>query len=360
MKRLLIALTLLPVLLMIPAHAAVSEIRKDFLNLTSLLPATPFIAAPGATANYLVCVYLAQPGSENSMSVVLRWTDENDLQQSFTFTAPAGPINNCNPIRNLAGTAPTVETDGEYPGSYEMFVTGFGFWPNGTQRQGGISRPIARDLVAHFDGVLLTPAATGDYLMAIWPSEGAWTLGWTDSEGPQSVSGVASNNGFAFPIHVLAGTDITFSGGWPSEPAYVYALHFGAPATGAGPITDYELNLINYTNVKWPNWVNVVTSTTPGMYVFAGNMARVPGTGGPAYLEFIGDSLFLQILETSPGGAPGINGYFAPPIGIVGSGYRNGSVDNPFTFNVTTAVNANGTHWGESGTFSAEVDVIKF
>jgi len=273
MKRFFAALTLLPMLLAITAHAAVSEIRKDFLNLTSLLPATRFISAPGATGSYLVCVYLAQPGSENAISVVLRWTDENNLPQSFTFSAPAGPINSCNPIRNHAGTAATIETDGAYPGCYDLFVTGFGFWPTGTQGQGGITRPIARDFVDHFDGVLLTPAATGDYLMALWPTEGAWTLGWTDSQGPQSVNGVASNNGYAFPIHALAGTDITFSGGWPNEPAYVYALHFGTPAAGAGPVTDYELNLLNYTNVKWPNWVNVLNSTSPGMYVFAGNIA---------------------------------------------------------------------------------------
>jgi hypothetical protein len=342
------------------AHAAVSEIRKDFLKQTALLPATPFISAPGATGSYLVCVYLDQPGAENELSAVLRWTDENSLPQNFTFSAAAGPISGCNPIRNLAGKAPTIETDGAYPGSYELFVTGFGFWPTGAQAQKGITRPIARDFVARFDGVLLTPAATGDYLMALWPTGGAWTLGWTDSQGPQSISGVESGNGFAFPIHALGGTEITFSGGQPTEPAYVYALHFGAPAVGSGPVTDYELNLLNYTNVKWPNYVNVVNSTSPGMYVFAGNIARVPGTGGPAYLEFFGDNLFLQILEAQPEGAPGTNGTFAPPIGIVGSGFRNGSDAQPFTFNVTTAVNINGPHFGPSGTYSAEVDVIKF
>jgi hypothetical protein len=360
MKRLIAALMLLPILLAIPALAAISEIRKDFLNLTSLLPATPFISAPGATGSYLVCVYLDQPGSANELSAILRWTDENNLPQSFTFSAPVGPVNFCNPIRNHAGTAATIETDGAYPGSYDLFVTGFGFWPTGTQAQGGITRPIAREFIAHFDGVLLRPAATGDYLMALWPTEGAWSLGWTDSLGAQAVNGVGSNNGYAFPIHALAGTDITFSGGWPNEPAYVYALHFGAPAAGAGPVTDYELNLLNYTNVKWPNWVNVLNSTSPGMYVFAGNIARVPGSGGPAYLEFFGDNLFLQILEADPSGAPGVNGYAPPPIGIVGSGYRNGSEAQPFTLNVTTAVNLNGTRFGPSGTYSAEVDVIRF
>jgi hypothetical protein len=361
MRRFFTALTLLPALFAITALAGVSEIRKDFLNQTSLLAATPFMSAPGATANYLVCVYLDQPGSENAMSAVLRWTDENSLPQSFTFSAPSGPVNSCNPIRNRAGTAPTIETDGAYPGSYELFVTGFGFWPGAAQGQGGITEPIRRQFLNGFDGVLLTPGATGDYLVAIsLTSGGAWTLGWTDWEGTQSVSGVNSNNGYVIPIHALAGTEITFSGGAPSEPVYVDALHFGKPAAGAGPITDYELNLLNYTDVKWPNYVNVLTNSSPGMYVFAGNMARVPGTGGPAELEFFGDNLFLQILDVTPNGAPGRNGTFPPPIGIVGAGYRHGSAAQPFTFDVTTAVNRGKPAWGASGTYSAEVDVIKF
>lgn len=361
MKRLIAAFTLLPLLLAVPSRAAISEIRQDFLNLTSLLPATPFMSAPGAAANYLVCVYLSQPGSENAMSAVLRWSDENNLPQSFMFSAPSGPVNFCNPIRNRAGTAATIETDGAYPGSYELFVTGFGFWPGGAQGQGGITEPIHRQFLSHFDGTLLTPAATGDYLLAIsTTSGGAWTLGWTDAIGPQSVSGVNSNNGYVIPIHALAGTEITFAGGALSEPAYVDALHFGKPSAGAGPVTDYELNLLNYTNVKWPNYVNAVTSSSPGMYVFAGNMARVPGSGGAGELEFFGDDLFLEILDVEPGGAPGKSGFAPPPIGIVGAGYRIGSAANPFTFNVTTAVNANGPRFGPSGTYSAEVDVMRF
>jgi hypothetical protein len=360
MKRFLAALLLL-ILSPVTAHTAITEIRKDFLNQTSLLPPTQFISAPGSTGSYLVCVYLDQPGSANSMSATLRWTDENRLPQSFTFSAPTGPVNGCNPIRNLAGTAPTIETDGTYPGTYDLFVTGFGFWTAGRQGQGGITEPIARHFLKHFDGVLLTPAATGDYLMAVSAST-SWTLGWTDDQGVQSLSGSSTNNGYVFPIHVLAGTHITFSGAAVNEPGFVFAVHFGTPSPGAGPLTDYEVNLLNYTNVKWPYFVNVLSSTSPGMYVFAGNMARVPGGGGPAQLAFWGDNLFLQILDTTPSGAPGTNGNFPPPLGIVGAGYRNGSVGEPFTFNVTTAINY-GTPfpgWGSVPTYSAEVDVIRF
>jgi len=352
MKQLFTTLAML-VLLSVTARATITEIRKDFLSQTSLLAATAFISPPGATASYLVCIYLDQPGSANSMSAVLRWTDENSQLQSFTFSAPTGPVNFCNPIRNYAGTAPTIETDGAYPGTYV-------FWTSGTQSQGGITEPIARHFLNGFEGTLLTPAATGDYLVAVSAS-GAWTLGWTDDQGTQSASGSSSVNGYAFPIHVLAGTDVTFKGGAANEPVFVYAVHFGTPKVGAGPLTDYELNLLNYTNVKWPNFVNVLSSTSPGMYVFAGNMARVPGGGGPAELAFWGDNLFLQILDTNPSGAPGTNGTFPAPVGIVGAGYRNGSVGEPFTFNVTTAINYGGRlGWGSSPPYSAEVDVIRF
>lgn len=360
MKRSFIALAVSAVL-SVTVRAAITEIRMDFLNQTSLLPATEFISAPGATASYLVCVYLAQPGFENGITALLRWTDENALRQTFTFTAPTGYLSGCNPIRNLGGTAPTIETHGTYSGPYELFVTGFGFWTSGPQRQGGITEPIARHFLKAFDGTLLTPAATGDYLIAVSAST-PWTLGWTDSQGVQSLAGSSSNNGYAFPIHALGGTAITFSGAAVNEPVYVFAAHFGTPSAGAGPLTDYEVNLLNYTNVKWPYFVNVVTSSSPGMYVFAGNMARVPGNGGPAELAFWGDDLFLQILDTQPSGAPGTNGTFAPPIGIVGAGYRNGSAGEPFTFNVTTAINyGNGVYgWGNVPAYSAEVDVIRF
>jgi hypothetical protein len=255
-----------------------------------------------------------------------------------------------------------METDGAYPGTYELFVTGFGFWPTGAQAQGGITESIHRQLINGFDGVLLTPAATGDYLVAISLGEGGvWTLGWTDFIGPQTIT-ISAAVGGLFPIHVLGGSGITLLGGGLDEPVYVDAVHFGTPSAGSGPLTDYELNLLNYTDVSWPNKINVLTSTTPGMYLFAGNMARVPGNGGPAQFEVWGDNLPLQILDVTPSGAPGTNGTFAPPVGMVGAGYRNGSVDNPFSFDVTTAINYGTPYpgWGSVPPYSAEIDVIKF
>jgi len=49
------------------ANAAISEIRKHFPKQTAKLPATAILSAPTGNASYLVCVYLSQPGSPNSL-----------------------------------------------------------------------------------------------------------------------------------------------------------------------------------------------------------------------------------------------------------------------------------------------------
>jgi hypothetical protein len=137
----------------------------------------------------------------------------------------------------------------------------------------------------------------------------------------------------------------------------------GIPKAGSGPLIDYELNLLDYTDVSWINRKQVLTGVEETTtYVFAGNMAQAPNTAGKV-LEIFGDSLFLQILYTDEYGTPGNNTGTADtfPVGIVGAGYRSGSKDNPFTFNVTTAINNGWTlGWGASPMYSAEVDVIQF
>src|SRR6202158_4987811 len=75
----------------------------------------------------------------------------------------------------------------------------------------------------------------------------------------------------------------------------------GKPKSGAGPLTDYEVNLLNYTNVKWPSTVPVVTNGPLTTYAFAGNIAQVPNSSG-AGLEMYGDDLFLQILYADKSG----------------------------------------------------------
>lgn len=341
------------------AHAALSEIRKEFPKQTAPLPATAILSAPAGNANYLLCVYLSQAKTPNTLSVILRWTDENALSQSFTFSAASGVISNCDPIRNLAHTAPTVETSGSYKGKYDLFVAGFGFWTSGSQGQGGITVPFANWHLTSGPTILLSEAGAATYLIAADCSNGAaGTLTWTDEVGAQSAVLSTSLSGMFIPVHVAASGSLVFASG----SCYLSAINMGTPQTGSGPLTDYEVNLLNYTSVKWPKYVPVVTQGPNTTYVVAGNIAQAPNSAGRV-LELFGDDLFLEILYANEQGAPGNNaGTDAPfPIGIVGAGYRRGNPDGTFTFNITTALNNySSLGWGASPTYSAEMEIIQF
>jgi len=342
------------------ANAAISEIRKDFPRQTASLSATAFLSAPAGNASYLVCVYLSQPGSSNSLSAIVRWTDENSLSQSFTFSAASGVISNCDPIRNLANTSPTVETSGTYHGTYDLFVVGLGFWTTGSQRQGGITEPFANWHLSAGPTTLLSPLGGVTYLIAGDCSDGAaGTLNWTDEVGSQTVTISPSVSGAFIPVHVAAAASLVFTSG----SCYLSAVDMETPKAGSGPLTDYEVNLLNYTNVTWPNSKPVVTAGPTTMYVFAGNIAQAPNSGGHV-LEMFGDDLFLEILYANTDGVPGNNDgtYATFPIGIVGAGYRRANpADNKYTFNITTAINDYAfLGWGATAKYSAEVDVIQF
>jgi hypothetical protein len=342
------------------ASAALTEIRKEFPKQAKALAATAILSAPAGNASYLVCVYLSQPGSSNSLSAILRWKDENSQSQSFVFSATSGVISNCDPIRNLAGTAPTVETSGAYAGTYDLFVVGFGFWTTGSEGQGGITEPFSNWNLSGGPITLLAPVGAVTYLIAADCGSGtATTLDWTDEVGSQAVTIGPSLNGAFIPVHLAANKSLIFTSG----SCYLSAVDMETPKAGSGPLIDYEVNLLNYTDVKWPNYVPVV----PGVdktttYVFAGNIAQAPNSAA-RILEMLGDNLFLEILYADENGAPGNNaGTNATfPVGIVGAGYRSGGPDNPFMFNITTAINdISSLGWGASPKYSAEVDVIQF
>ncbi len=346
---------LLTLVLSLYANAALSEIRKEFPQQKTALSATAILLPPASTASYLLCVYLSQPGSANSLSAIVRWTDENARSQTFTFSAAQGVISNCNPIRNLANTSPTVETSGAFHGTYDLFVVGFGFWTTGSQGQGGITEPFVNWHITAGPTNLLSLAGAVTYLVAADCEGGAGTLSWVDEIGSQSITISASRNGALIPVHVAASANLVFNSG----SCYLSAVNMGKPKSGAGPLTDYEVNLLKYTDVKWPNTVPVVSNGPLTTYAFAGNIAQAPNTSG-AVLEMYGDDLFLQILYADKSGSPGNNDgtILTFPIGIVGAGYRGG---NPFTFNITTAINSGSAHrWGASPEYSAEVDVIQF
>lgn len=350
---LLLALTFSPF-----ANAALTEIRKEFPNRKAALPPRAVLTAPGSDASYLVCVYLSQSGSANTLSAILRWTDENSLPQSFIFSATQGVISNCDPIRNLARTAPTIETSGTYSKEYDLFVVGFGFWTTGSQGQGGITAPFANWHLTSGPTTLLTELGAVTYLIAADCAGGTTgTLNWTDEIGSQTATISPSLSGALIPVHVAAAKNLVFASG----SCYLSAVNMGTPKAGSGPLTDYELNLLNYPDVKWPIRVRVLSADSTTTYVFAGNIAQAPNSLGQV-LELSGDNLFLEILYASDNGAPGNNDGTAAtfPTGIVGAGYRSGTVNNPFTFTITTAINNDSLpRWGAAPN-SAEIDVIQF
>lgn len=268
-------------------------------------------------------------------------------------------ISNCDPIRNLAHTAPTVETSGTYHGTYDLFVVGFGFWTTGSQGQGGITVPFANWHLTTGPTTLLSPIGGVTYLLAADCRDGAaGTLNWTDEIGSQAVTVSSSLSGALIPVHVAADDSLVFASG----SCYLSAVDMETPKAGSGPLTDYEVNLLNYTDVEWPNFVPVVTDGRTTTYAFAGNIGQVPNSAGPV-LEMFGDHLFLAILYADTDGAPGNNDgtYATFPIGILGAGYRSGTPDNPFTFSVATAINDSYTlGWGVSPKYSGEIDVIQF
>lgn len=359
MKKLFILL-ILSLTCSLTANAALTEIRKEFPKQSATLAATAILSAPAGNASYLVCVYLSQPGSLNSLSSILRWKDENSQSQSFTFSATSGVISNCDPIRNLAASAPTIETSGTYPGTYDLFVVGFGFWTTGSQGQGGITEPFANWHLGGGPITLLAPLGAVTYLIAADCGSGAAsTLNWTDEIGSQAVTISPSLDGALIPVHLAAHKNLVFASG----SCYLSAVDMETPKAGSGQLIDYELNLLNYTDVKWPKYVPVVSGVDKNTtYVFAGNIAQAPNSARHV-LEMFGDKLFLEILYADENGAPGNNAgtSAAFPAGIVGAGYRNGTPDNPFTFNITTAINdVSSLGWGASPKYSAEVDVIQF
>jgi hypothetical protein len=105
------------------ARAAITEVRKDFLNLTSLLPASAVMAAPSVAGSYMICV-TAGNVETTAPTAILRWTDENGLPRSFTYPAVNGVPNGCDFIRNAAGSAATIENRWELRGPVQSFC----FW----------------------------------------------------------------------------------------------------------------------------------------------------------------------------------------------------------------------------------------
>jgi hypothetical protein len=325
------------------ARASLTEIRKDFLNETSLLPATPVITAPTVDASYLICV----AGGDVQTSVpnaILRWTDENSQPRSFTYPAVNGLPNGCSLIRNQANTAATIETEGTYSGFYNLFTFGFGFWPAGTQSQGGVKEPLNYSIIGANGGYEFSFPGYPWLFSVVASSSCKWQLsaGWSGivvGAGSQISTGYGGGNGLF--------TTLT-----PNCSYSLLAAQFGSPAQGSGPLTDYEYNLLNWSNATYPKLKTVFVAGNLGANILlATNIAERPTN------DLLSEGLSVSWNnETSPPCAASIvGGPSGAPDSCVSPVYVEPGGSLQFlTYNLP------GQKWGTSPTYSSEVDVIQF
>jgi hypothetical protein len=341
----LLPLLLLPGLLTTPnaARAAISEIRKDFLNLTTLLPASPVMAAPSVIGNYLICVTAGDVQS-NVPTAILRWTDENGQHRSFTYPSANGIPNGCDLIRNDAATAATIETDGSYDGPYSLFVFGIGFWPDGTESQAGLSEAVTYDFTGANGGYEFSFPGYSWLFAVIADNDCQWQLAG-GSAGTLSKSGsqISTSYGTGSGEFTTLTTGCSYS---------LFALQFGTPQAGNGPLTDYEYDLLDWTDATYPKLMTLFTAGSNGAnIVFGGNIAEVPNDGIKSE-EFIvsGSNQTSASCSTAlvgdPSGEPSscVSSAFIPPLTAL----------QFFTENTP------GQEWGVAPAYSAEVDVIQF
>ncbi len=327
----------------IASRAAVSEIRKDFLNNTSLLPASPIMSAPASDASYMICV-TAGSVEGAAPTAILRWVDENAQFRNFSFPQVNGVPNGCNLIRNQAGTAPTVETDGSYSGSYNLFVYGLGFWPVGNQAQGGLTEPVGY-ATSGMNGGWEFSFPGFPWLFAIISTNNCkWQLS-AGSAGTLSGSGsdVFTSYGNGFGVFTSQTSGCTYS---------LIALQFSTPKSGAGPLTDYEYNLLDWRDATYPKLETVFTAGSNGANILLASNIAERQNNGIISEEFLAS---WSNQTTAPCAASLLGEPSGEPSSCVSSVFVA-----PLSPLQILTYNAPGQKWGTSPAYSAEVDVIQF
>ncbi len=342
-RKTLAILLLLWWLLPLTAHAAVTEIRRDFLNETSLLPATPIMAAPSVNGSYMICVTVGDV-EKTVPTAILRWIDENGQFRSFTYPTVNGVPNGCNLIRNGADTAATLETDGTYAGSYNLFAFGLGFWLAGTQSQGGMKEPLDYAVTGANSGHEFSFPGFPWLFSVVAGSNCKWQLsaGWSGV-----ISGAGSQISTAYGGGSGGFTSLTAGCGYT-----LIAVQFGSPALGPGPLTDYEYTLLNWTDATYPKLETVFTTGSGGANVLlATNIAERPNNGiiSEGLLAYWNNQTSVPCAAAVVGGPSGAPGSCVSPAYI--------EPESPLQF---LTYNTPGQEWGTSPTYSAEVDVIQF
>jgi len=326
------------------AHAGISEIKAEYPNQTHPMAATTVVTTGASSdASYLLCI----ANYDSPVKPTLEWTDENGTLQSWSppFVPATGyGYYGCHFLRNHAGASVTVSTAGSL-GPYSLAVFGFGFWPNQPQKQGGIS-----ETELGVDGQAKMPG--GPYLIIFNGDNSDCEIVLAAPGLPASYTLTAPA---ILPFYAGAGYVLTekISGiGTCDSSDQVAVISFGTPSAGAGPLKDYEYDLLDWTNASYPYEKTVFTAgDNAANLILATNIAEQPNSGTVA-VELMpnwpGQNLPVTPTDfvAEPSGAPA-------SVLVFTSLPANDSVEF-WTFNAT------GRGWGLSPTYSAEVDVIQF
>ena len=353
----------------VTAHAAITELRNHYWSASQAMGPTPVLTAPSSDSSYLLAIALeditcslTQGKSGSFVTAVIRWTDENGMLQ--TYQSPGGgvcTVSQLLPVRVRAGTAPTLQTELAVNCQscvYNVFVDGFGF-SSLTQGQAGLAEPVNLQWLNQSTAQTLAfPGLFSNLFLVsvlIVPHSGAvsGTLTWWGDTGENQI---AVTSAAAF-IHASGGTSpkaqLQVSGDvTQGYDVYIRAVTFGAPALGPGPLTDYEYNLLDWTNATYPNLKTVFTAGSNGSNVLiSSNIAEKPNVGGVAE--------GLQVYWTNQTAVPCAAAISAGPSGAPAKCASVALIAPNSPVQLRT-YNTPGAPWGTSPLYSAEIDVIQF
>jgi len=366
MRHLGLLLTAFLLMVCASGNASVTEIRQDFFNQRTNLPATAIMSAPTGDASYLISVY----ESTVSCKVIptLRWTDENGVARSRQGKIGPASIGlgagNCYvsllaKVRVHGNTTPTVETEGDNNRFvYSLYVSGLGFWPSGIQGQAGLSEVTGtlpdRDLVYALP-VYQAPGSTNALLVAYstgYAGSDVPYLSWTDENGYNSLA-VPVKTSTVVPVRIAGGTKVwvhTF----PGDTTWYALIVFGAPAAGSGPFGDYEANLLDWTSATYPIRQTLFAAGSAGANILLVSDLTQAANAGTADI-----ALEVYCTTTDQTAVPCAAALTAGPSGIPGSRVSPVFVGSGNSLQFRT-YNTPGLEWGPSPTYSAEVDVLQF
>lgn len=342
--------------LALSAHAAVTEIRKDFPARTVLLNNVPILSAPTSTGEYLISGYLDQPAG-SSVTATLSWLDENGTRQ-FAALGTSTSVSASVLVRTQANTTPTVSTAGKISGAYDLFITGLGFWPAGNSGQGGITDPVSYSDWPLTPTTLISTAFDANYyVLALVPGIGSQqlTLDWTDARSQRSLvikQNALTTTGTGFQlIHAVAGSSVTISSNCIANcpTATIVMIDMGTPASGSGPLSDHEHYLLDWSDATYPNKEIVVSQgSSIGVALFLANITE------PVAPNCTGETLYA-ITESSGDVMQAHGNCDGKPYSLIFPTF----IASGSTAAIETE-NWQGIGWGSSPTYSAEGIVIEF